>query len=118
MAMRFCDTVKIYRHSGDLYDPFAEVADVREETQDGGITSRLVYDGECKAVFTQSKIINEETKVTIYIDCNDTDVCVRDTAYLWSNGVGIEKKLQVTNVVHYERNTVITALFVKDGDQV
>ena len=117
--MRFCDTIKIYRHEGELYDPFADMSEVRsEEYVENGIYSTLVYDGECKAEYKPTSIINEETKVVIYIEDNDVDVCVRDTAYLQSNGVQEVKKLQVTEVMHYARNTIIHALFLKDGENI
>lgn len=117
--MRFCDTIKIYRNNGELYDPFAEMSDVKsEEYVEDGIYSTLVYDGECKAEYKTSSLIADETKVIIYIEDNDVDVCARDTAYLKTNGEQEEKKLQITEVMHYARNTIIHAIHMKDGDNI
>lgn len=112
---RFCDYIRIYRHIGNLYDPFATpnigVAD------DSTIEEQLVYEGACKAVHKAQYSVSETGQYSIYINDNDVDVDTRDTLYLRSNNrENDEVKLTAIEVKRYERNTVISAIHLKDGE--
>lgn len=113
---RFCDYIEIYRHSGNIYDPFAE-----KSTDSTGISTNLVYAGDCKAVQkSQNSMMSVSDRGTyqIYINDNNIDVDIRDIAVLQSNRREDDSvKLTVLEVKRYERNTVISAMHLKDGDK-
>lgn len=110
---RFCDDIRIYRHVGNIYDPFANPA-AEESADDTTIGKELVFEGNCKAKLVST---SEENTYNIYINSNDINADTRDTAYLRSNGrENDEIKLTILDVKRYERNTVITAMHLKDGD--
>ncbi len=114
---RFCDHIKIYRHTGNVYDPFASSGN---GTDGKTIGTELIYEGECKAKRTsQNSMMSVSDRGTylIYINDNTINADTRDTAYLYSNGKEDDMiKLTVLEVKRYERNTVINAMHLKDGD--
>ena len=118
MAVRFCDRIAIYRNRGGIYDPFAAILPVQMETASDTdtINSVLVYEGCCKAEYKPRTVVKPETTVVIYFDSNDVDVEIRDTAYLYTNDNEQAQKLQVVDVMHYERNTIIHTVKIKDGE--
>lgn len=113
---RFCDYIKIYRHTGNLYDPFANPAD-DETDDDTTIGQNIVYEGDCKAVQNTIKAISDNNIFKVYINDNNISADIRDVAFLRSNrNEDDEIKLTIVDVKRYERNTVISAVHLKDGD--
>ena len=105
---RFCDYIKIYRPTGDVYNPFGDAGSVSEE---------LVFSGDCKAKQNYPNSVDEECYYDIFINDNSIKVYARDIAYLQNNGdEDDEIKLTILEVKRYERNTVIKALHLKDGE--
>lgn len=112
MADRFCDHIRIYELQGSIYDPYASDADIKK---------KLVYEGECKASLTQfygSHSLPEDENYKITINEPDlTQINVRNIAFLETNSNPDDKvKLTIVEVKRYERNTVIHAIALKDGD--
>lgn len=117
--VRFCDNIRIYRHGGNIYDPFANGTEAPPNNDENGIYRTLVYDGECKAELkSQNSMMSVSDRGTyrIYINENDIDADARDVAYLQTNGEGDELKLTILEVKHYEHNTIIHAIRLKDGE--
>lgn len=108
---RFCDYIEIYKHVGDIYNPFAS-----EES--GEIAEDWLFAGDCKAVQHSSNAVDGECFYDIYINDNNVNTQARDTVYLYNNGREDDKiELTVVEVKRYERNTVIKALHTKDGSK-
>lgn len=112
MADRYCDYITIYELKGEIYNPFAE---------DNDIVRNVVYEGECKAKLNQfygSHSLPEDENYTITIPEADlTDINVRNVGYLKTNNNENDTvKLEIVEVKRYERNTVIHAIAVKDGE--
>lgn len=116
---RFCDHIRIYRHTGNIYDPFANPAK-NNDTDDTTIGRELVYEGDCKAKqMSQNSMMSVSDRGTysIYINDNNINADIRDVAYLRSNSrESDEIKLTILEVKRYERNTVISAMHLKDGE--
>lgn len=108
---RFCDYIEIYKHVGDIYNPFA--------TKDSGeIGEDWAFAGDCKAVQHATNTVDGECFYDIYINENDVMAQARDTAYLYNNGNEEDKiELTIVEVKRYERNTVIKAMQNKDGEE-
>lgn len=112
MADRYCDYITIYELKGEIYDPF---------TDDDNIQHTVVYDGECKsslAHFRGNRSIPDDENYTITIpDPTLTNINIRNVAILRTNcDYSDTIKLTIVEVKRYERNTVIHALAIKDGD--
>ncbi len=113
---RFCDHIRIYRHTGNLYDPFATPAD-DTQPDDTTIGQTLVYEGDCKAVQNTNSTISDDNIIKVYINDNNIRADIRDVAFLMSNrNEDDEIKLTIIDVKRYERNTVISAIHLKDGN--
>lgn len=116
---RFCDNIRIYRHTGNIYDPFANPAQY-DNADDTTIEKELVYKGDCKAKqISQNSMmsVSDRGTYTIYINDNNINADIRDVAYLRSNNrENDEIKLTILEVKRYERNTVISAMHLKDGE--
>lgn len=107
---RFCDHIEIYKHVGDIYNPFAF-----EES--GEIAEDCVFAGDCKAVQHSTNTVDSECFYDIYINDNNVKTQARDTVYLYNNGREDDKiELTVVEVKRYERNTVIKAMQKKNGE--
>ncbi len=109
---RYCDRIEIYELKGKLYDPFAE---------DNAIDRVLVYKGECKSLlahFRGNRSLPDAENYTITIpDPDITNINIRNVAYLYTNNnMNDLVKLTIIEVKRYERNTVIHAIALKDGD--
>lgn len=110
---RFCDYITIYEVQGEIYDPFAQ--------ENVDITKTIVYEGECKAKLTQfygTRSLPEGENYTITIPDPDlTQINARNLAYLKTNGNDADiVKMNIIEVKRYERNTVLHAIALKDGD--
>ena len=110
---RYCDYIKIYELQGELYDPFAENDEIEKE---------LVYEGECKSLlahFRGNRSLPDAENYTITIPDPDlTNINIRNVAYLNTNNNEDDLvKLTIIEVKRYERNTMIHAIALKDGDK-
>lgn len=110
--VRYCDNIKIYELTGELYDPFASEQNIERE---------LVYEGECKSAlahFRGNRSLPDAENYTVTIPDPDlTKINIRNVAYLYTNGNEDDViKLTIVEVKRYERNTVIHAIALKDGD--
>lgn len=110
--VRFCDYITIYELKGEIYNPFGD---------DDSIEKEVVYEGECKsslAHFRGNRSLPDAENYTITINDPDlTNINNRNVAYLKTNGNEEDLiKLTVVEVKRYERNTVIHAIALKDGD--
>lgn len=105
---RFCDNIQINRLVGDRYNPFGDT---------GGLVEEEVFNGECKAKHNYPNGVDGECYYDIFINDNEVMAHARDIAYLYNNGNEEDCiKLIVLEVKRYERNTVIKALHLKDGE--
>lgn len=105
---RFCDNIDIYRIEGDKYNPFGDAKKLEKV---------LVYTGECKAKQNYPNGVDGECYYDIFINDNEVMAHARDVAYLYNNGKEDDCiKLTILEVKRYERNTVIKALHLKDGE--
>lgn len=108
---RFCDYIEIYKHVGDIYNPFAS-------EENGEIAEDWLFAGDCKAIQHSSNAVDGECFYDICINSNDVMANARDVAYLYNNGREDDKiKLTIVEVKRYERNTIIKALHTKDGNE-
>lgn len=102
-----------------MYDPFAPKTEEPPDNNDNGIYTTLVYDGACKAELkSQNSMMSVSDRGTyrIYINENNIDADARDVAYLNTNETDADLKLTILEVKHYEHNTIIHAIHLKDGD--
>lgn len=115
---RFPDYIRVFRHDGSIYDPFAEKVEPNSG-DDAGISTRVVYEGFCKAkgVSQNSMMsISEKANFQIYINDTGVDCQNRDTIFVKTNNEGEEAKMTIIEVKEYEHNTIIWAMRLKDGD--
>lgn len=116
---RFCDHIKILRRKGNVYDPFAERTPPPPENDPDGIYSTLIWEGECKGETTsQNSMLSVSDRMTmnIYINDNSVQADNRDVAYFKTNNEGDSIALTILEVKRYERNTIIRAMHIKDGN--
>lgn len=107
---RFCDYIEIYKHIGDIYNPFAS-------EENGDIAEDWLFAGDCKAVQHATNTVDGECFYDIYINDNNVNTQARDTVYLYNNGREDDRiELTVVEVKRYERNTVIKAMQKKNGE--
>jgi len=133
---RFPDYIKIYRHSGDIYNPFhhasqseetdnsdtndtAEVENSDAVIERDGITLTKVYEGECKIkTNSQNSMMAVAERANLVISVNEPNINVdaRDTIYYTKNGGSAQLKATVLDKQYCERNTLIYAMQLKDGE--
>lgn len=116
---RFCDYIRIMRKKGNIYDPFAGKTAPPPDNDPNGIYSVLVWEGQCKGETTSQNSmlsVSDRMTITIYINENNVEVDNRDLGFFKTNSEGPEMKLQILEVKHYEHNTIIRAMHLKDGD--
>lgn len=116
---RFCDHIRILRKKGNIYDPFAGRTAPPPDNDPSGIYSELVWEGDCKGEATsqQSMLsVSDRMTITVYINENNVPTDNRDIAYFQTNSEGDPIRLQILEVKHYEHNTIIKAMHLKDGD--
>lgn len=127
---RFCDYLVVMRHKGDIYNPFAKRGEAQKVFDDEWheaivhddhtIYTETTYQGPCKhRLMSQNSMmsVSDRGTYTITINERDLDIDTRDTAYLFVNS-DVRRKIKMTilEVTPYERNTVIHAMNLKDGD--
>ena len=95
------------------------LAEIIDKLYQNGIYSVLVWEGACKGETTSQNSmlsVSDRMTITIYINENNVEVDNRDIAFFQTNCEGQEIKLQILEVKHYEHNTIIRAMHLKDGD--
>lgn len=117
--VRFDDYMVVKRNEGTVFDPFA----VSQQTGEQSVTERKIYEGECKVRITSGYNLSDKLKkanYTISIPKPATElenmINERDTVYLRMAGYSEPIKCTVIEFKTYERNCIMYAMYVKDGD--